>query len=464
MNNNVINSICEDCKNLMTDFYAFKISAKQNLPMPKCFDYLKEFLNSNHSDPIVKITENQFIVSFENSEEYPQEEEYTIDEVEEVHEEAFQVDQDESMAIEDEVMSGFELESMQDDSCDLDDEDFESQVKSPDSITCKDEDAEFLVAVKSNYRCECGTELASVQELTKHMSQHKRKPGKLNFSCHEKSCDVDFKDQKFLEIHEKAHENFKAIAIHLSSHVCSECRKMFATEDDLTTHWAQHEDGGELLTQCTSIDGRSAYDDHMLKKIINHEEDDEVDNEDYVSCGYCNRKTEELEMKIHLLFFHTHIVFCPLDNRCFEGFKQVRLFSEHIRNKHPEIFEKSNLYACRHCNSSFESHFEKLAHMKQCGAKLYACEGHCNKRFATEWLLKLHKRQIQGIDRFTCDVCKKVCVSKSDLQIHNRSHTNERPYECTICYKSFKTSANRASHMDIHETQKRHACEICGKR
>lgn len=442
----MVNSICEECKNLITDFYVFKNTAKQNLQISKAFAYLKEFLDSNQSDPVVRITQNQFIVSFEDTDEYPDEDDGIVEEIEE---EVYE--QDEPMRIEeDQVSYSYDVDAAHASSSEdgFTDQEFENEVKPT-------RPAERL-------KCDCGEILFSAQELALHLNQHKSKSGKTKLSCQEKTCNIDFKDPKYMEMHEKAHENFKAVAPHLPSFICTHCRSMFAVEDDYITHIAYHQVDGELNHQYL-IERRSAYDDHMLRSIKSSELEDETDVEELYSCGYCDKKTIEFDMKIHLLFFHTHIVSCPFDNRVFDGFKQVRLFSEHVRNKHPEIFEKSDLFTCRHCNSSFESHFEKLAHMKQCEGKLFACEGHCDKRFATDWLRKLHMRQVQGIDRFSCEICKKVCVSKSDLQIHNRSHTNERPYECPICLKCFKTSANRSSHMDIHEPGKRHACDICGE-
>lgn len=345
----------------------------------------------------------------------------------------------------------------------MDEDEAENYFEDGDESDAKNEsdtDTKLLQAATETdkiFQCECGTMLSSSQELQKHMQSHKRK-SMGNETC----CGVGFKDFKAFNIHQKAHENFEAIAPHLLVFSCGDCNVMYSNVDDLTTHLERHTEGVETISDFV-IERRGVYEDHFLRSLSRPVEPEVEDSSDLISCGHCRKKLNETEMKVHLLFFHTNIVFCPLDNRCFEGTKHVRLFSDHIRNKHPEIFEKNQLYSCRHCNKTFNTCFEKLAHMKLCISKPFACTNHCNKRFATEWLLKAHLKHVNGEERFSCETCGKRCVSRSDLQIHERMHTNERPYPCPICEKKFKTSANRSSHMDIHEAEKRHECVVCGE-
>lgn len=441
----MVNFICEECKDVLTQFYIFKLNSKNNLLSSIVFDRLKEFLDSagTRQEPNVKCTEDQFIVSFDA--DYEASEEIAKAEIEQVEEEEEMVNNEELLMTIEETEPYYEMETVNGDSeAALTDQEFEAQDES--DVQLKVEKPKFTS--ENNYQ----------RELQRHTTMHKRNSSSSKLFC----CDVGFKDLKCYDIHEKAHENFEAIAPHLPSFACSNCRIMFSSEEDLLSHHTQNEVGCGY-SENILIERRSAYDDHFLRPITKQADPQVEDDEDLFSCGHCSKKLSETDLKVHLLFFHTNIVFCPLDNRCFEGIKQVRLFSDHIRNKHPEIFDKNNLYSCRHCNENFTTNFEKLAHMKKCDSKLFACQNHCNKRFATEWLLKNHMKHVMGEERFSCEVCGKRCVSRSDLQIHCRSHTNERPYSCPICNKSFKTSANRSSHLDIHESEKRHECEVCGK-
>lgn len=355
----------------------------------------------------------------------------------------------------------YTVESIIEDDIDEADNYFEEHEEN-DSKHESDMDTKLIQAAQATtkenvFQCECGSLLPSLNELQKHALSHKRKA-----SGNEVCCGVGFKDNKSFMIHKKAHENFEAIGPHLMAFTCDDCNVMYSNIDDLTAHLERHTEG-LVAVEGFVIDRRGAYEDHFLRNLVQANEPKVEDTGDLMSCGHCKKRMTESELRVHLLFFHTSIVFCPLDNRCFEGTKHVRLFSDHIRNKHPEIFEKNMLYSCRHCSKSFTTCFEKLAHMKLCNSKPFACVNHCNKRFATEWLLKAHLKHANGEERFSCDTCGKRCVSRSDLQIHERMHTNERPYPCPICEKKFKTSANRSSHMDIHEAEKRHECLVCGE-
>lgn len=434
----VICHICEECKDSLTGFYMFKHNAKGNLLPSTVIDSLKLFLQDYEvlgKEPSVVITNNQFTVTYEvavaDGSDSPAKTEM---EAETYEEELL----DEAL-IDDDVTADSYYEELED---------------------IEEETVGFLVEEttgKKEYVCRCGAKSESLSEHHQHMQQHRTRAAKSKLSC----CEVDFKDHKYFDIHERAHENFSAIASRLQLLNCIPCRVVFSNENDLTEHGSLH-DSSEYTEECI-IERLSAYEDHIMRPNAPVPQADvDVENPELLRCGHCNKMYFEHEMKVHMLLFHTLSITCPFEAREFEGAKQVRLFSEHIRSKHPELFNKDSLYKCRHCTETFSNNFEKLAHMKKCEAKLFVCEDHCNKRFATEWLLKAHLKNISD-DRFTCPLCGKRCVSKSDLQIHNRSHTNERPFPCSICHKSFKTSANRSSHMDIHEAEKKHECPECGE-
>jgi hypothetical protein len=435
----------------------FKQNAKYNLDS-SIFDRLKEFLEDAQGlETKISCTTNQFIISV-GSDDFEEVIEKVIvkpevileEEIETIDEEAIDME----IGHEDEEEEVENLYSIKEENeIELSDDEYEGIIQKQDEIS-------YAVETISNgFTCHCDYEAATLIELQNHMSSHKRRTNNVILIC----CEVGFKDQKAYSIHQKAHENFEAIAPQLALlYSCNDCNMTFNQEDDLHNHNALHQSNSDEYKD--KIDRRGAFESHFISDLPRFTPDDsQFQDMENLTCGYCLRKFSENAMKVHMLFFHVNSVFCPHDNRCFVGSKHVRLFSDHIRNKHPEIFNKNSLYNCRHCKQTFTSNFEKLAHMKKCDAKAFPCENHCNKRFATEWLLKQHIKQISGEERFSCDECGKRCVSRSDLQIHQRCHTNERPYSCPICEKSFKTSANRSSHMDIHDSDKKHECEVCGK-
>lgn len=400
------------------------------------FDELKDFISTKDESefPVIRLSEKEFTVSYESTNDKEIHTEEIIEEV---------LENDESTEIAEDT--SYEL------SYD------EENIHEEDYI-----EEEILEAVVED---QSPIQPSTVKEKRKSVhsvrSTSRKNPTGFNFTaCN--SCNVTFKDFKYFSIHEKAHENYAAISSHLEMSNCNidGCRMVFSNVEDLRIHMNAHSEGDNIVT----ITKNGAYADILLPMDERQFEDNIGNSDDFKVCGHCSRKYNEQDMKVHQIFFHTTSIICPIDNRMFQGRRQVRAFSEHIRNKHPEIFDDpQDLYVCRLCNASFDSNFQKLAHMKKCDAKMFECSGHCNKKFATQWLLKAHLKNLED-DRFVCDICSKKCVSRSDLKIHQRCHTNERPFQCSFCLKSFKTQANRSSHMDIHEPVKKHDCEICGKK
>ena len=387
----------------------FKANSKQNLNSFAVIESLKKFLDDSVEafEPTVEISEKTFTVTFVGDE--------LKDEiVAEIAEDFFEV-VDEPMALdEEEDAEQFELESVKEEDSEVSTAveliTPKRKVKIFETETIEEIESQSEDTSKRTYKCHCGVVTFSAQELTTHMKKHKQtiphkpKASRSKLNC----CGVDFKEVRCFRMHEKAHENFEAIAPYLPVNMCLQCRVVYSQEDDLEQHLSTHSPDDETI-QFEIISKKSAFEDHMVMTGVSSIMKDEFEdpNDTRLNCGHCGKKFYEAEMKVHLLFFHTSFVTCPFDNRVFDGAKQIRLFSEHVRNKHPEVFNNDNIYQCRLCNGNFATLFEKLAHMRKCDSKPFLCEGHCSKRFATEWLLKSHLKFVKGDKTFACDVCGK---------------------------------------------------------
>ncbi|CAG9806303.1 unnamed protein product [Chironomus riparius] len=474
INPSVINYICDECKEQLVQFYIFKENAKQNLSssfFENAISELREFFNKNkekEEDFELECTESDFIIRCKN--QYEVENEVENQNYEPMYIESNLTDEEFIEETEEKYYA-----EVQDDSTMEHDIIQDTISEESESMMIKEEEEEVDMKIivdsmdmEKVFTCDCGIQCISIKELHEHRSVHHKKRShtttqNIQYACD--FCGIYFKEEKYSKLHEKAHESFEAILPQMPSYQCGECQILFSSEDDLITHTSLHESKIEHLEE-SLIERGSAFEGHFMRSDKSLSDDDYLSEEILFNCGHCGIRKSEFYIKMHLLFFHSNILYCPLDNRCFEGHKQIRQFPEHVKTKHPEIFDRKVEFICTCCSERFPTQFEKLAHMKVCNMKKYICEEHCGKRFKSEWLLNKHLKLVElgGDKRFTCSMCPKQCVSKSDLQIHMRSHTNERPYKCTICDKAFKTSANRSSHMDIHRDDKIHECNVCNQK
>lgn len=407
--------LCEECKNHLVHFFIFKKNAKRVLPrnpVIEIVDQLIDFSNAHgDSEFEIKSSDDEFTIGLKL--------------VEIKHENEANDEEMTYMVYEEDAVSLPPIEEEQEEV--EEQEDFITEEVFEESEEVKQETYEPIVVVT----CECGEGFASIQELKQHsISDHPTKKKstpivRRSLVCAVDFCNIKLKDKRFVDLHKKAHESFDAIVPYLPQFQCIECQIYYSNEADLQMHNEQHQNGACDDKKMILIERLGVFDDYIINQSIDNSEELIVD-ESTAICGHCGINKPESAMKMHLLFMHTQTIFCPLDNRCFEGKKQFRVFVEHIKNKHPGIFVKQVEYACSYCKQKFPSTFENLAHMKKCDEKKFICESHCGKRFKSDWHLKHHLTFIKnGDQRFKCNLCPKTCISRSDLQIHMRSHTGK---------------------------------------
>ncbi|CAG9808265.1 unnamed protein product [Chironomus riparius] len=252
------------------------------------------------------------------------------------------------------------------------------------------------------------------------------------------------KREKSQEIHQQLHIILKVVSQSYELPKCEQCKIMFSNNEDLANHLITH-DNEEIFTS----EGLSFMVATKYKEPIGTAGNNEYDK---WKCGHCInvRFKDEVECIEHLMILHSKQLICPVDYLEFNGIRGLSQFSTHMKNKHPEMFPELTI-TCSYCKLEFSNVFDKLAHMKICDTKEFACD-HCSKKFFTKTQLLRHLKIVSGVISFTCDVCSKKCVSAMDLRLHYRCHTNEKTYNCSFpnCLKVFKTPAARSSHMEIH--------------
>lgn len=267
-----------------------------------------------------------------------------------------------------------------------------------------------------------------------------------------KDCKVVFPSEKSFKRHLGFHL-LAPITSSLTYFECMDCRVTFSNQKDLAGHLELHATKKDYKYEpetTTRLDGCEI----MLNKL-----EVEKDRFDF-SCAYCMMSGLRPQINLHMTLFHANLI-CPYDKQEFS--RSLGYFMDHMKTKHPELFEGVELtFECPHCHEEFPSKELMKVHCIKCDAKLFKCS-HCPKIFALERQLKLHLAAVNGIRNHKCMFCDKSFTNHTEMKIHMRSHTKDKPYTCTFpnCHKTFRTNSHRSAHMDVHNTKKSFQCKVC---
>ena len=304
------------------------------------------------------------------------------------------------------------------------------------------------------YKClECDYNCSGENTFRKHLQKfHQTSVHDLKAHYHSASdvnccldCGLKFKNAAAYKTHANCHFLFETISSQSSLLTCQDCRVVFFKDVHLSTHYRRH-GADNMYDKIPSIG--VLYKQGKLHNKPIHAEIDVPDDEAF-NCGYCTRKFATADSCFaHQMVVHATSYICPLCQRDFDGPRSAKHYTQHLQNKHSEVFP-SIMFSCTYCAEAFSTIFDKLSHMKICNERKFISDSDGKKFFTKADLIK-HVKFISGECVFKCPSCHKKCRSPSDLQIHVRSHTLERPYPCSQCSKAFRTLSARSSHMETH--------------
>lgn len=450
--------ICEECKNQLVDFHAFRENARvkanknYNLSEDDILDNVMRYIQENEDQNLTVRRYNnclsivpEFQINFFESLFLQFHSQLTIEKDPESLEDSQTIlKQAETRMNHDDVVLSLEDA---DDDCWIGHEvvDNNENRQDDDLIDPYNESDEFFNN-HDEFSCKMKKQrpfkLPRKRSRTIHVSTVESKQDHRLY-CAE--CGYQFNTVSHFRAHRNGHSLFEVVAKVSEFPTCPGCNFMFCDETALEMH--EINDHSRIPMHGKFLRTGSKRTDSIEVKIDNS----------VIKCGHCPREFGDIHScRVHQYLCHVTVPRCPFEKR---EFNKNQAFSIHLKNNHPEIFDDNEIFKCKSCELNFDNLYDKLKHMKNCEKMKFECH-HCDKKFRLRCYLKTHLQQVSGITSITCTICGKILSNKSDLNIHLRSHTNEKPFKCSLCPKAYKTSSARASHQETHN-ENGFACDIC---
>lgn len=124
-----------------------------------------------------------------------------------------------------------------------------------------------------------------------------------------------------------------------------------------------------------------------------------------------------------------------------------------------EVFTENDIPAKMHMEVEAEAEIQEGTKTKF----IYKCNV-CGKEYNNKSNCHRHLKSHTDTKGFKCGYCGKAFTHRYEVRMHCRTHTGERPYKCPICTRGFNESGNLRRHMKIHEGDNSpYKCGVCFK-
>ncbi|CAF0708023.1 unnamed protein product [Brachionus calyciflorus] len=302
-----------------------------------------------------------------------------------------------------------------------------------------------LDEIQFNLKCEwsneCNKVFSSMDLFLQHVDEHLEKINSTNLECKWLDCDSDlFDDESCLKRHVRFHAfhtKLKNIGLNVLENL----------------HERQKESKEpQNIPKCNL--------DDQTRNVI-----PELPYKFECSWDHCDYTTDNPEL------FYRHIKNSHVDKFVVKDQNSKCLWSEceqKIPNKnrlveHIRHHSQEKLVACPDCGALFASFTKFIDHCSRSSKIENMCFqcSHCNKKFATNNLLKEHIRK--HVNKFKCPNCDMTCIDKKDLEKHILyKHTNQKAFKCPYCDHSCKTQYDLLKHVNLkHNEPCEYACDEC---
>ncbi|XP_065345478.1 zinc finger protein draculin-like [Cloeon dipterum] len=350
----------------------------------------------------------------------------------------------------------------------------------------------------------CATFFHTEEEKEQHMQQVSHE--KRNKPCKSKEIRCKYCES------DKLYSTLKSLRLHMKrlhpefSMRCSRvgCQEFFKSKSEMVAHinsWHKRGQKQRVL-QCKQCEYFTRHDEHILRRHVESKHMPKT-----FKCDRCDAKFgSKAAVDKHFIQFHTFVncKTCGQDvalghkpyhgkpsvcYRCKLRFKCSGLYQSHrekckqtlltckvcgksfpvdsrLKNHVKNVHTKTMIFRCEHCDHSTHDKIHMQGHMQRKHLpKTIKCEL-CDKSFATESLVNIHKsaahsfihcaecaQEILRVHKSThmsvksCRRCKCKFKCQGLLEIHSNKSCQNNNYCCDICQKYFKNKADLYTHM-----------------
>lgn len=380
---------------------------------------------------------------------------------------------------------------------DFDDGEVEPISLEPKSETDSDNDMLSVIKAKIKKSGRENDKFIVGQKKEKPFRKKKRKT-KLESDVESEVDEDDVLDEKELEM-------FEIVKLPEINFVCCRCYQYFETEHEYETHIEDHKKFAAKRTDTIFCEickrkfkKAKAFEKHEKKfKYLTKLYECLQCKSRFISAvsrrkhAYKHPKTIEDKMKEE----YGEILCCV--QGCSKAFPSEELLIKHSQESHKlhrrtykleEAAQKSA--ECPVCYNRYATEVLLRRHRKRNSKPMGHQCATCGLKFRTKDVLIFHEMNHAEQKPFQCEICKKYFSGSNALKVHQRCHSNEKPFvcatcgvgfnqksqlitheydhgsaplpfECEVCKKCFKRKTNLINHMRLHTGERPFACRHC---
>ncbi|KAL7300205.1 hypothetical protein TKK_0007048 [Trichogramma kaykai] len=137
--------------------------------------------------------------------------------------------------------------------------------------------------------------------------------------------------------------------------------------------------------------------------------------------------------------------------------------------RHRKLHTEDRPFQCLECQKTFPTANILRKHLSTHNPDSHPLPCiYCGRRFLDESSLMKHEQSHMAAEKknHVCDICQKCFANNFDLNIHKKNHDPDRKFDCEVCGREFNRLNNLQRHMMVHQQKGANeeilSCNVCG--